>query len=86
MIEGQRFAKKCSVTGEGMNQGYVFHGGEEYFSTEKIADKRLKEIGYESIQEAFDCDVVYWTDWDIEDINGEDYQYIVKNGELVKID
>lgn len=23
-IEGQKFARKCSVTGEGMDEGYVF--------------------------------------------------------------
>jgi hypothetical protein len=26
------FARKCSATGEGMNEGYVFREGEEYFN------------------------------------------------------
>jgi len=86
MIEGRKFARKCSVTGEGMNQGYVLHNGEMYFSTEELAEIHLQILGYTSFEEAFNQDVIYWTDWDIEDIGDNDVQYIVKNGELVEID
>lgn len=81
MVEGQKFARKCSVTGEGMGDGYVFRDGDEYFSTEHLALIKVKALGYSSIKEAYLNGEIYWTEWE-----DDDYQYIVKNGELVEID
>lgn len=86
MIEGQKFARKCSVTGEGMDEGWVFRDGWMYFSNQEDALKYVQEMGYDSLNEAYNNDEIYWTSWYIEDPLEEDYQYIVKNGELVEID
>ena len=81
MIEGQKFARKCSVTGEGINQGYVLHDGEMYFSTDELAQTHMQILGYRSVKEAYEAGEIYWTVWE-----EDDYQYIVKNGELVEIE
>lgn len=81
MIEGQKFARKCSVTGEGMDDGHVFRSGEMYFSTDELAQTHMQILGYKSIKEAYEAGEIYWTVWE-----EDDYQYIVKNGELVEID
>lgn len=81
MIEGQKFARKCSVTGEGMDEGFVFGDGEMYFSTDELAQTHIQTLGYKTVKEAYKAGEIYWTVWE-----DNDYQYIVKNGELVEID
>ena len=83
MIEGEKFARKCSVTGKGINEGWVLNDGIMYFSEERDALKCVQEIGYTTLKKAYEKEEMYWTDWyGCED----DYQYIVKNGELVEIE
>jgi len=60
------YARQCTATNIGMNSGWVINDGKEYYSTEKLALKRCKELGYESIDEAYDDDVCYWTEWETE--------------------
>ncbi len=67
----KKFARKCSVTGVGMNEGWCYEDGEAYYSTEEIAEKAMIEKGYESLQNALDCGVIYWTVFDINDIEEE---------------
>lgn len=81
MIEGQKFARKCNVTGEGMSDGHVFRDGEMYFSTDELAQTHMQILGYRSVKEAYEAGEIYWTVWE-----EDDYQYIVKNGELVEIE
>lgn len=98
MIEGQKFARKCSVTGEGMDEGYVFDWNvlpTEYACDLDSANVIAKREGYENyyklcnVYSDTDKDgnlipgIVYYTEWYNDD---SDYQYIVKNGELVEID
>lgn len=64
------FARKCDATGKGMNEGYCFGDGERYFIKKKDATKYAKEIGYKTLNEAYDDDAYYWTDWEI-DVNDE---------------
>lgn len=81
MIEGQKFARKCSVTGEGMNWGYVVNDGEEYYKDAGALNTKYTDQEWEQMYNNGQSDS-YYTDWDEE----EDYQYIVKNGELVEIE
>jgi hypothetical protein len=85
MIEGQKFARKCSVTGEGMDDGYVFRDGDMYFSREEDLLEHILSMGYTTLEEAYNKGEYYWTHW-TEQETPDDYQYIVKNGELVEID
>lgn len=96
MIEGQKFARKCSVTGEGMNEGWLIDG--EYFSTIELAHKKAQSLRtlpltdvsfyddfyhlYKDCSKNGETDFCYYTEW----YDESDYQYIVKNGELVEID
>jgi hypothetical protein len=79
--EGEIHARKCSFTFEGMNEGWVFGGGEVYAKYEHDAIDYAKKIGYEGLQSAYDDDAVYWTEWEDED----DFQYIMKDGKLTEI-
>lgn len=92
--EGEKFARKCSITGEGMNEGWKI--GDSYFKYQKDADapartfpneetigsnyKNFKEL-YNSIGEDDDTDFCYWTEWEMP----TDAQYIFKKGKLIKI-
>jgi hypothetical protein len=80
-----RWARKCDVTGKGMNQGFCFGDGEAYFINESDAKKYAKEIGYKSLKEAYKDGAYYWTEWDEDD---EDDMLFVElpNGEVVSVD
>lgn len=95
LIEGEKFARKCSVTGEGMDEGWMIGG--LYFKYKKHADahartipneekpekgnyKSFKEL-YNSIGEDGDSDFCYWTEWEMP----TEAQYIVKNGKIVEL-
>lgn len=78
--KGQIFARICSVTGQGMWQGWVFGDGEFYAIDEMSAQKVATDLGYTDLQDAYDDDAVYWTDW-AED-SEENAQYIQIGGLL----
>lgn len=80
--EGEKVARKCSVTGEGMNEGWVANDGDEYFKYEEDAIAWCKQNLKKSLKKAYDEGEIYWTEWDVED----DAQYIVKNGKVVEIE
>jgi hypothetical protein len=77
----KKFARKCSITREGMNEGWVFGDGEKYAKYEQDAQKIAFDYGYESIDDAYNDDACYWTEWDDE----SDYQYQLTNGKLEEI-
>jgi hypothetical protein len=54
----------CSVTNEEMSEGWCVNDGEMYFKYEKDAVKWSTDNGYESLQDAYDNDVIYWTEWE----------------------
>lgn len=82
-VEGREYARACSITGEGMNEGWVVSGGETYIKYEEDAiafcrteyDQTMEEAYAES--EESDDDLFYWTNWE-----SDDYQYIYLNGIL----
>ena len=85
----EKFARKCDITGEVMNEGYVIQDGEMYIKhecdlivylrglegNEDLSDEVLKE-------EAYDNGVYYWTEWNVED---ED-EYYDEKGNLFSVD
>ena len=82
--EGEKIARQCSVTNEGMNEGWVTTNDGDYFKYEEDALAWCKENKWESIAEAYDDDAIYWTEW--YDENCDDYQYIIKDGKVVEIE
>jgi hypothetical protein len=78
----EKFARKCDVTNELMNEGWVVNDGEYYIKNESDALQKAIEMGYGSIDEAYDDDVMYWTQWE-----EEDYQYAIdKEGNIIEIE
>ena len=65
----KQFARQCTVTGVGMNNGWVYDEGTAYYSTEEIAEKAMIEVGFSSLDEAYEAGVIYWTEWDENDID-----------------
>jgi len=80
MSETFKFARKCDVTGEGMNEGWVIAGGCSYIKYEADALAHAKEEGYDSIEALYDScqdedeegdsDTFYWTEWEELDEEG----------------
>jgi len=85
-VEGTEYCRKCSVTGEGMDEGWVTTNSDEYFKYEKDALAWCIKNGYADLTEAYEFDedlgeeegAIYWTQWN------DDYQYVIKGGVLVE--
>ena len=81
-----KYARKCSFSGNGMNEGWYIYG--EYYSTQEMADEVAAFNGYADFAEMYraeggdDNDEAYYTEWEDED----DYQYEEINGVLTEID
>lgn len=72
------FARKCSVTGQGMNEGWIVGDGDAYYKYEADAIEACLKAGYASIEDAYmngdeegnegENAWCYWTTWEeIED-------------------
>jgi hypothetical protein len=88
----RKYAKQCSVTGEGMNEGYVYYDGEMYFKYEKdfVLFLRYQNEPIEDIwdlsdefilNEAYELGEYYWTEWEDEN----EYEYYEENGKIFEI-
>lgn len=77
-----KYARQCTKTLEGMNEGWVVGDGEEYYKYEADILARCKEAGYDSLDEAYDDEFMYWTEWEDE----FDYQYAEVDGVLTEIE
>jgi len=65
-------ARKCSIAGKEMKNGWVVLEGEMYIADEKDVLEYIKKVGYKDIEEAFDEGYIYWTQWIDEDIEEDD--------------
>lgn len=68
-----KWARSCSITGQGMNQGWVGDDGCMYFKYEKDAYKWCVSRGYRDIDDAYADDVIYYTEWEDVEPDVEDY-------------
>jgi hypothetical protein len=87
----EKFARKCSATNVGMNEGYVVNDGEEYFANKSdlvkwLRDRNVDEYNELSdeflLNEAYSLEEYYWTEW----YDEEDHQYEMINGVLTEIE
>jgi hypothetical protein len=76
--QGIKYARICSITGQGMWQGWVFNEGNEYAKDEESANKLAQNLGYKDYKEAYEDGACYWTDWSEDE--KENTQYIEING------
>jgi hypothetical protein len=72
MVIMEKFARRCDVTGRGMNEGFCFGDGEKYACDDASALIIAKEYGYTSLYKAWRDDAYYYTEW--EEID-DDYYY-----------
>ena len=93
----KRYARKCSITGEGMNEGWINENTDAYFKHKSDVVKHIKELmieetkqtGHQFFIESTDDILeigynhygVYYTEWECT----EDYQYEEINGVLTEI-
>lgn len=82
MSKQELFARKCDITGKGMNEGYCFREGEMYFSEKEHLVKHLRDIGTdidnnlsddEVLNIAYEEEEYYYTTWKPDPINEECY-------------
>ena len=85
-----KYARKCDVTGEGMNEGYLVND-DTYVKYEADLIKLIRswnvdeynELSDEFIlNESYNNEEYYWTVWEDE----SDYQYEEVNGKLIEIE
>jgi len=62
-----RYARICSATSEGMNEGYLFEDALLYFAEREAAEKFARNCGYADLDEAYDDEAYCYTEWDVED-------------------
>ena len=79
LVEGTKYARKCSITGEGMNSGFCIGEGEGYAKDDAALQEHFKWKDADEKQKAYDAGEYYFTTWEMP----IEAQYIVKNGELV---
>ena len=85
-----KYARRCDITGEGMNDGYVVGDGEMHIKCEKDLITLLRswnvdednELSDEYIlAESYKLAEYYWTEWECP----TDLQYEEVNGKLIEI-
>jgi hypothetical protein len=84
----EKFARRCDITGRGMNEGYVFGDGELCFAEKEDLIKHLRTLEWEDangkrskdIEDDAELmnyfyreDLYYYTEWDFYDIDDEWY-------------
>jgi hypothetical protein len=71
-MKKETFFRTCDATGEGMNEGFCFGSGDAYFKYEGDALNYAKELGYDSLEEAYEDEAYYFTDWEEADAEFND--------------
>lgn len=72
----ERYARKDTVTGKGMNEGYIFEHLDFYCAAKIDAQRKCKELGYKNMKEAYKDEAYYWTEWEVD----EDDSYFDEEG------
>ena len=77
----EKFARKCDITNEGMNEGYCILDGLMYIKYDMDMLQHITdETDYDTIEDAYEDDYYYHTEW--EEI--EDDSWFSKDGSFCK--
>ena len=76
---GINYARICDKCGNGMNEGYVVEGGEEYYCTPKCLHEVYTPMDWQN-RFSDECTENYWTEWDTEGC-----EYVLFNNQLINI-
>lgn len=73
------YARKCSVTGKGMNEGYVIR--DSYAIDLDSANILAQQYGYDEYEYNDEC---YYTEWNVNDeiLSGEN-EFYTETGEII---
>lgn len=85
------YPRLCEDTGKGMVEGYCIGDGQSYTTSEEAMKKDVVKAGYKDMEEAYNDEYYYWTEWydlDLEEegiaYDGEGNLYEFINGEWEK--
>ena len=60
-----KFIRKCDITGEEMKEGYCILDGEKYIKSHLNMLQHITDsTDYSTIDEAYEDDYYYYTEWD----------------------
>jgi hypothetical protein len=78
---GIKYARICDKCGNGMNEGYVINGGEEYYCTPKCLHEVYTPKEWQDMYEADDNGNSdnYWTEWE------DESTYVLFNNQLIQL-
>jgi hypothetical protein len=86
IMENFKFARICSATGRGINEGYCCHDGDFYFAEEQDLIGYLRYLGgYDDLsdefvlQDAYEAEAYYYTEWEELDEDGW-YESLYEDG------
>jgi|13_taG_2_1085334.scaffolds.fasta_scaffold02709_16 hypothetical protein len=80
-----KYARKCDITGKGMNEGYCIQDGLMYVKNDfDMLQHIVDETDYDSIEDAYEDDYYYFTDWF--DTIDEEEEWYTEDGSLMKSD
>ena len=83
--EPTTYLRRCSVTGEGMNSGWIFEGDHSVVKYERDVLRIIRECAEDYdlrvegrlddflLQAAFDAGICYWTIWEDDLEDGDTY-------------
>jgi hypothetical protein len=80
---GIKYARICDKCGNGMNEGYVVGGGEEYYCTpeclHKVYTPKEWQEMYHKSEKNWDGFEDYWTEWE------DECTYVLFNKQLINV-
>lgn len=86
VFDDTRYPRLCEVTNKGISKGWIVNEGDLYIGDEHNALKHAKANGFESLQEAYDEDFMYFTEWeDIDSEIEEQGYYYTSKGRKIEI-
>lgn len=79
----EKYARKCDVTGEVFNEGFLVDGHMKIMYVKDESDMLAiaLEAGYKDLEESYRDEFHYWTEWDPEEEDG----YYTENGEYIEV-
>jgi hypothetical protein len=86
-----KYARRCDITGEGINEGYIVHDGEMHIKYEKDLIALLRSWGVDEknelsdeyiLAESYQLGEYYWTEWECP----TDLRYEEVDGKLIELE
>jgi hypothetical protein len=87
-----RYARRCDITGKGMNEGFCWQDGWFYTASEDDTINKLVEFDWypdaevgKLLELACEDGELYFTEWEPSTIEEQGYYY-TENGELIELE